>query len=229
VHTNHHGVFFVYGRENPDSFEKRSQDCYCLVVFPWLMLGTLTPKRENRITADAKNPDAGQRDEFVRLLVRHDRAIRAWLRVLLPSMNDVDEVMQEVSVVAWRKFDQLDDPENFQRWVCVIARYEVLMYRRKKARDRFVLGKEVELMIAAEGEAELELREQQLGALEHCVQKLPESKRELVMEVYSSGQPMHAVAKQLGKSDAALYKSISRVRKSLLDCIQRSLAEGAAS
>lgn len=165
----------------------------------------------------------------MRLLIRHDRAIRAWLRASLPSMNDVDEVMQEVSVVAWRKFDQLDDPENFQRWVSVIARYEILMYRRKKARDRFVLGKEVEQLIAEEGQEELKLREQQLGALEHCVQKLPESKRELVMEVYSSGQPMHAVAKQLGKSDAALYKSISRVRQSLLECVKRSLAEGAAS
>jgi RNA polymerase sigma-70 factor (ECF subfamily) len=183
----------------------------------------------NQINADAKNPLPEQRDEFVRLLVRHDRAIRAWLRASLPTMNDVDEVMQEVSVVAWRKFDQLDDPENFQRWVCVIARYEVLMYRRKKARDRFVLGSEVEQLIADEGQAELELREKQLGALEHCVQKLPESKRELVIDIYSSGMPMNAVAKQLGTSDAALYKSISRVRKSLLDCIERSLAEGATS
>ena len=75
-----------------------------------------------KISSAADNPDANLREQFVRLLVRHDRAIRAWLRVLLPTLNDVDEVMQEVSVVAWRKFDQLDDPENFQRWVCVIAR-----------------------------------------------------------------------------------------------------------
>lgn len=176
-----------------------------------------------------QNPNSDDREQFVRLLVRNDRAIRAWLRASLPTMNDVDEVMQEVSVVAWRKFDQLDDPVNFQRWVCVIARYEILMYRRKKARDRLVLGKEIEQLIADEGENELELREQQLGALEHCVRKLPESKRELVMDIYSSGQPMNAVAKQLGTSNAALYKSISRVRKSLLDCIERTLAEGATS
>lgn len=132
--------------------------------------------------------------------------------------------MQEVSVVAWRKFDQLDDPENFCRWVCVIARYEVLMYRRKKARDRFVLGTEVEQLLAKEGEAELGLREQQISALEACIAKLPDSKRKLVMEVYLKGQSMHAVAEQLGKSDAALYKSISRVRQSLLKCMQQSLA-----
>ncbi len=139
-------------------------------------------------------------------------------------MNDVDEVMQEVSVVAWRKFDQLDDPDNFRRWVCVIARYEVLMYRRKKARDRFVLGAEVEDLIAKEGEAEFELRDQQLEALQQCVHKLPDAKRQLVMKVYSTNQPMHSIAKQLGKSDAAVYKLVSRVRKNLLECVQRSLS-----
>ena len=40
------------------------------------------------------------REMFVRLLMRHDRVIRAFLRGLLPTATDVDEVMQEVSVIA---------------------------------------------------------------------------------------------------------------------------------
>jgi len=111
---------------------------------------------EKKITENPKKQNPEHREQFVRLLVRNDRAIRAWLRSLLPTLDDVDEVMQEVSVVAWRKFDQLDDPENFRRWACVIARYEVLMYRRKKARDRIVLGQEVEKLIADEGLEELD-------------------------------------------------------------------------
>ena len=76
--------------------------------------------------------DEPDRELFVRLIMRHDRPIRAFLRGLLPTAADVDEVMQEVSVIAWRKFGQLDDPQDFRRWVCVIARYEVLMHRRWK-------------------------------------------------------------------------------------------------
>ena len=108
-------------------------------------------------------------DTFTRLLMRHDRSVRAYLRSLLPTANDVDEVMQEVGVTAWRKFEQLDDPQNFPKWLCVIARYEVLIYRRKKARDRLVLGDEVERLIAEEGLQELALREQQLSALNQCL------------------------------------------------------------
>ena len=180
----------------------------------------------SRTTRSLKTPKKNDRELFVRSLMRHDRAIRAFLRSLLPTASDVDEVMQEVSVVAWRKFDLLDDPENFRRWVCVIARYEVLMYRRKKARDRLVLGQEIEQLISDEGLDELDLREQQLSALESCVNELPDEKRKLVLRVYSREQPMKSIAKQIGKTPEALYKMLSRLRQSLLECIEQTVAEG---
>ncbi|MGI9472755.1 MAG: sigma factor, partial [Rubripirellula sp.] len=117
---------------------------------------------------DSKNDSADHldREQFVRLLTRHDRVIRAFLRSLLPTFGDVDEVMQEVSVAAWNKFSSLDDPENFCRWACGSARIQVLRYRRAKARDRIVLGEEVERLIADEGVDELVERQEQLTALE---------------------------------------------------------------
>lgn len=168
-----------------------------------------------------REPD---RELFVRLLMRHDRAIRAYLRGLLPSALDVDEVMQEVCVVAWRKFGELDDPENFGRWTCVIARYEVLMYRRTKARDRLVLGEDIERLMADEGLEELGMRQRQLEALEGCLGKLPSERRSLVMRLYAAEAPMKTVAEQVGKTPEALYKLLSRARRELLDCVERTLA-----
>lgn len=170
--------------------------------------------------------DGLNQDMFVRLIMRHDRALRAYLRSLLPTTTDVDEVMQEVSVVAWRKFQELDDPENFRRWVCGIARYEVLMYRRKKARDRHVLSEDVEQLLADEGAEELGVRELQLGALEQCLNKLPSDRKQLVMRVYAAEQPMKAIAEQLGKTPEALYQILSRARRDLLSCVERRLAVG---
>ncbi len=169
--------------------------------------------------------DEADREPFVRLIMRHDRPIRAFLRGLLPTAADVDEVMQEVSVVAWRKFGQLDAPKDFRRWVCVIARYEVLMHRRKKARDRLVLGEEIEQLIAEEGLEELDLREQQLEALEGCLGKLPKERRQLVLHVYAAEHPMKTVAEQIGKTPETLYKLLSRVRRQLIQCVEHTLAE----
>ena len=52
-------------------------------------------------------------ESFVRALTRHERVIRAYIRGTgITRPEDVDEIMQEVSLAAWKKFDQLDDEER---------------------------------------------------------------------------------------------------------------------
>ena len=50
------------------------------------------------------------------------------------------------------KFEQLDNPENFRKWAFGVARFEVLSYRRDKARDRHVFSEELLLQLAGEAE-----------------------------------------------------------------------------
>jgi len=85
--------------------------------------------------------------------------------------------MQEVSIAAWRKFSTLDNHGAFGRWACLIARYELLMARRKYARDRLVLSEEVVKLLADEGAEEVSLRDQQLKILDHCIDQLPQQRR----------------------------------------------------
>ena len=69
----------------------------------------------------------------MRLFARHEGNVRAFVASLLPDWEGVDDVMQEASLVMWRKFDQFDPVRagsNFVDWAFMIARYEVLMYRR---------------------------------------------------------------------------------------------------
>ena len=70
-------------------------------------------------------------------------AVRASSRlpvILLTSLDDVDDVMQEVSVAALRKFSTLDDHSAFGAWACLIARYELLSARRRFARPCWRAG-----------------------------------------------------------------------------------------
>ncbi len=96
--------------------------------------------------------------------MRHEAELRAFVRACLPWAAEVDEVMQEVSLVAWRKFAALEDKAQFARWACVIARYEVLKHRRAHARDRLVLDEDIIEQLAAEAEEETPRRSRQLGA-----------------------------------------------------------------
>ncbi|MDQ8207932.1 sigma-70 family RNA polymerase sigma factor [Coraliomargarita sp. SDUM461003] len=163
-------------------------------------------------------------EDFVRLYSMHESKVRAYVRAGLPTIEDVNEVMQEVSLVAWRKFSTLEDAEGFGRWMCVIARYEILKYRRSKARDRLVLDEDLLSLIADEGVEETSERAAEIQALQKCIRKLPEKYRGLVIKAYTPDQSKKKLAAEIGKTPAALYQLLSRLRLTLLNCVQGKLA-----
>ncbi|MDF1810588.1 MAG: sigma-70 family RNA polymerase sigma factor [Verrucomicrobiales bacterium] len=164
-----------------------------------------------------------QQKIFLRLLSRHDPEIRAFIRASIPDPLDVAEVMQNVSVIAWEKFDSLENPESdFGKWACVVARYEILKFRRSKARDRLVLDDDIVEKLVEEGIEATSNREQWIAALEFCLQRLPGKKREILLRAYHPETSMKELAAELNQKPNALYQSLSRMRLSLVDCIEKN-------
>lgn len=167
------------------------------------------------------DPSSG---DFLRLFLRHEPELRAYVRACLPRPADVDEVMQEVSLVAWRKFATLADRDHFASWTCLIARFEILKFRRKYARDRLVLDDATIELLAGEGADEMPLRQHQMEALDECVQKLSSDRRQLVLAAYSSETTIKVLAERLGRTDNSLYQLLARIRLELLKCVEHSIA-----
>lgn len=161
--------------------------------------------------------------DFVRALARHEPAIRAFIRGAFPRPEDVDEVMQNVSLVAWEKFDQLRDVADFPKWATVIARYEILKHRRGLSRDRLVLSEELLDLIAAEAEDDHVGRENQLRSLEACLDELPAARRKLMLAAYTPGVSIRELARQAGKNENNFYQLLWRLRQVLADCIESRL------
>lgn len=169
-------------------------------------------------TSSSSDPGPGR---FVRLFTENERRIRIYLFSLLPGRNEVDEVMQEVSRVLWEKFEQLQDDAGFLPWAYTIARYEVLMYRRTKARDRLVFSESTLLRITEDFDGEDEhVRDTQRLALDQCLAKLADADRRLLMTAYSNETKISEVAVQMNLSSNSLYKSLNRLRQRLVKCMQ---------
>lgn len=173
----------------------------------------------------ATSKPADSHEGFLRLWTHHEPELRAFVRSCCPRAQEVDEVMQEVSVVAWRKFSSLDESKAFGPWACMIARYELLMARRRHARDRLVLAEDVVKLLAEEGAGEMSLRHLQLEVLDTCIGKLPRERRELALAAYSQDTSIRELAAQMGRSEGALYQLLARIRKQLFDCMNRSLEQ----
>lgn len=172
-------------------------------------------------TATPPDPNEG----FLRLWAHHEPELRAFVHACIPQAAEVDEVMQEVSLAAWRKFPTLTDPAQFPRWACLIARYEILMARRRHARSRMVLDEDIVAKLAEEGAEEMPVRHRQLDALDDCIAKLPRERRELALAAYAPGTSMKELAAQLGRTEGSLYQLLARIRQDLMRCVKHTLAQ----
>lgn len=169
-----------------------------------------------------------QHEDFVRLFSRHEGSVRAFVASLLPNWEGVDEVMQEASVVMWRKFDQFDpnrEGSSFLNWAFMIARYEALMYRRKKATDRLVFSEDIFELLAEEANEVLEEQPLRREALRKCLSKLEPRQQALVESVYTDGISIKDAATKVGRTPTGLYKALARIRETLLRCITLTISE----
>lgn len=168
-------------------------------------------------------------EAFVTLFARYEADLRSFVRSLLPSWHDADEVVQQVALVIWRKFDQFDPSTSYIKWACVIARFEALAYRRKMARDRLVFSEDLMALLADEAVEECDDRRAENTALEGCLKKLPSGQREFVTLAYTPGTSTKEMAERAGAKPGSFYMRLNRIRKVLLNCVETTMAqEGAA-
>ena len=166
--------------------------------------------------------DRGLGEEFVHLLLEHEPQVRSFLRRLLPTCNDVDEVLQETSMIAWRKFSEFERGTAFGGWFLTIARFEALKHRRRLAKSPLVFADDVWELLADEGVERTDKPFQQ--HLDTCLGKLHSEQRKLILRIHTPGVVIRELAEQSGKSEQAFYKVVQRLREKLLDCVTKSIA-----
>ena len=109
------------------------------------------------------------------------------------------------------------------------GRYEVLAWLRDKGRDKLVLDEEVVTMLADESAEREPQLERQREALESCMQKVAPDQRDLLMQAYQPQARMQEVAQASGRTVTGFYQWLHRMRRSLMDCIRRALAQEVSS
>jgi len=172
---------------------------------------------------DSADQNTQNNEAFLRLFLKYESGLKAYIRSCVIRPEEVDEIMQEVSLVAWRKFETLEQQEKFGAWACLIARFEVLKFRRKKARDRLVLDEDIIAKIGIDAEEQVPRRQLQLSALEKCLQKLRPPEKHLVRQAYAPKVSKKELAEELGQTEAAFYQRLARIRMKLRDCMNHKM------
>jgi RNA polymerase sigma-70 factor (ECF subfamily) len=165
-------------------------------------------------------------ERFVRLFVEGQREILRYILALVPDIDDAHDILQETAVDLWRKFDRYDPAFAFAPWACGFAFRRVLKHRERQQRRIKYLSIESLNLIAAERSEKYGILEDRRRALERCLLQLRDDDRLVVEHRYSQQLSVAKIAGITGRNTSALYKALERIRRQLLECVNRRLQLG---
>ena len=178
-----------------------------------------TETEGTEVTVSAADP----REEFIKLFTKFQRRVFLFILSQVPTPVDAEEIHQETNVIIWRKFDRFELGTNFLAWACQIARYEVLKYRERQRRDRHLFSDEFVRQVASDAIEQADVLEQRRQHLAVWLSKLRDQDRELIQQRYSVGESGKSVAELIGRPSNSVYQSLSRIRRTLLECVNRQI------
>jgi RNA polymerase sigma-70 factor (ECF subfamily) len=163
-------------------------------------------------------------EAFLKLFLRHQAEIKAFVLSLTRDRNLCDDLVQETALVMWQKFQTFDAARSFGAWGRGIA-FNKVRQHWDKTRSRPVLMSDnvIQAVTAAYDETENETVPEK-EALQKCLDRLQERSRDLIGMRYEQSLSLQAIADRISSTLDAVNKQLSRLRKALSECIQKQLA-----
>jgi RNA polymerase sigma-70 factor, ECF subfamily len=166
------------------------------------------------------------RDRLVMLISDHQRSLYLYVYSLVNRAEDAYDILQETNLALWRDADRVAAIADFRSWAYRIAFNQVLVYRRRRVRDRLYFDESLLAQMAEGMQSQDNLTTDSQSALRLCQRKLPDQSRQLLAMRYTSALSVKAIAEQMGSTVAAVSKSLYRIRLALRKCIRSAIGSG---
>jgi RNA polymerase sigma-70 factor (ECF subfamily) len=160
--------------------------------------------------------------EFLRLFMPIQGDLLAFLLSIGVASQDADDLLQEAAADMIDKFERFTPRTQFRAWAYAFVRNEALRYFKTRARRPFTLTPEAMADIEQLATAEPEPPGTTSRALALCLERLHLAARSLLVMRYRDGRSVKEIAEAVRRPVDSVYTSLSRIRKALQGCIERS-------
>jgi RNA polymerase sigma-70 factor (ECF subfamily) len=164
--------------------------------------------------------------------IRQRHHLGAFVYGLVRDAHLAEDVLQEVWVRLVAAVGKGTTLENQAAWCRAVARNLVLQHWERQRSAKVVADSallETFLDRVEEAFAEVDNAPEEWAArqkaLDDCVAALSERSRRLLTLKYEARAPMEEIARVLGQSVQAVTKALYRLRRALLECVERKLRE----
>ena len=168
-------------------------------------------------------------EQYLVLLNEHERALAAYVHTLVPDRHDAEDILQSCKLTMWKQFANFEPGSHFLAWARKIAFHQILNHRRSAKRKPLYSAEPAFLeAVAAEIDRVSDTLSDRSEALHECLRRLPENQRRLVLLRYYEDHDIAVIAKETDRTEAAVYKLLSRLRTALNDCVKARLESSPA-
>lgn len=167
-----------------------------------------------RFPARGLSVTAGRQERLRELYVEHNAGLRRYAHRCGVSGNDIDDVVADVFLVAWRRLESIPSPPGDRLWLIgvtrnVVAKQQGRLWRRLRLMERLKDNVGPQGPEPAPGHA----------VLREAIQRLPRAERDVVRLVEWEGLSHDEAAMVMGCSPNAsrlrLHRAKARLRRML--------------
>lgn len=161
--------------------------------------------------------------EFIALYAQHQGRLLQYVAAMVPHLQDAEDVLSETTVALWENFGDFASGTSFLAWARQIAYLRVLEFYRARKR-RLMMPERLLERLAEESQAREAKFADKVDYLAECKDELSQQDRRLLEERYMGGMKVQILAQQWARPESSISKSLGRIRRTLLTCIERKMA-----
>ncbi len=155
--------------------------------------------------------------DFNRIWEKFSGRIRAYIRLRIPDVSNVDDILQEVFIKIHTHLNTLSRDANLSGWIYTIASNTIIdSYRRRKP-AAMPLGEDLPAPDETCDSAACEIA----PGLEEMARSLPEKYAEALLMIDFAGLSIAEASRQLGLSISGTKSRVQRARKMIKDTLLR--------
>jgi RNA polymerase sigma-70 factor (ECF subfamily) len=167
-------------------------------------------------------------ERLIQEMTANQDRLYGFIFTLLPNHDRARDVLQETNLTIWRKADEFRPDSHFWAWAAEIAYRHVRAHYRDQSRERLVFD-DAMLSNLRDAAIEFSADDEKRELLRECLKGVQESQLKLLVARYRQQTSLEQIARDTGRTVAAVKMILLRLRKSLLHCVERKLAQGGAS
>ena len=171
------------------------------------------------------NPQSkeSRNSDFINLLVPNQRRIQAFIIMLVPNLNDAEDILQETLTEMWNKFDSYTPGTDFPAWAITIARYKVLSFRKRNYNNKLMFSDKIFDILDSAAQQSNKTLSNHIDTLKSCLTKLSEQESFLLNLRYEHELSFRKMSSRVGKSSVSIHRSMKIILSKLSLCVRHNL------